>query len=41
MYTKFDAQLMFNKAGKNIQWRKGRLFNKRCVGKTERPHAEE
>ena len=34
------GQLIFDKAGKNIQWKKDNLFNKWC-GKTGQLHAEE
>ena len=34
------CQLIFDKARKNIQWKKDRLFNK-CVGKTGQSHPEE
>ena len=34
-------QLIFNKAGKNIQWEKKTVSLISGVGKTEQPHAEE
>ena len=34
------GQLIFDKAGKNIQWKKESLFSK-CAGKIEQLHAKE
>jgi len=36
----FYGQLIFDKAGKNIQWKKECVFNK-CAGKIGQPYVEE
>ena len=38
MNPQLYGQLIFDKAGKNIQWKKD--FTTNGVGKTEEPHAE-
>ena len=35
MYPQLYGQIIFNKTGKNIQWKKGSLFNKLCWGTGE------
>ena len=35
------GQLIFDKAGKNIQWKKKTVSSKNGVGKIGQPHAEE
>ena len=40
MDPQFYGQLIFDKSGKNIQWKKDSLF-KNSAGKIGQPHAEE